>query len=144
MQETWWEHHIVSVIPELNAILRVECDCLTGVGHTAAGENASGGEAVDPEATVVDWAIAISEEARANRPHDSPDAERVHPHPVDNTECTVECMRAIFSLAHLNGLEESADSSRSLCHNVVDEVLEAASVREQPSLESLRHFIFFN
>ena len=111
LQETWWEHHIVAVIPELNSILCIESSSLSGVGHTATSEDTCGGEAVDPETAVVDWTISIGEEARANRSHDSPDAERVHPHPVDDTECAVKRMRTVLSLSQLNGLEESTNST---------------------------------
>ena len=111
LQETWWEHHIVAVEPEFDAILRVEGGSFPRVSHSATSENASSCETIDPQTAVVDWTIAIGEETRANRPHDSPHAERVHPHPVDNAEGTVKRMRAVLSLTHLDGFEESADGT---------------------------------
>ena len=142
VQETWWEHHVVAVVPELNAILCIEGDSFSCVCHTATGEDASGCEGIDPKTSVVDWAISIGEEARANRPHDSPHAECVHPHPVHNAEGAVKRMCAVFSLTHFNGLEESTNSTRPVSHSHVHEVLQATRVCKKPSLESLRHLFF--
>ena len=142
VQEAWREHHVVAVEPELNTVLRVESRSLSGTLHSASGNDGSSAPEVDVETAVVDGSVAIGEEPRSNGAHDTPGAEAAHPNVVDHSEGSVESVRSILSLADLNGLEHSAEEARSLGHHVVDEVLQAAAIGQEPGLESVRHFIF--
>ena len=139
MQEAGWEHHVVAVEPELNSVLRVERVLLSSPRESASRENHGSAPAVDPEAAVVDWTIAEGEETGANRSHHTVRSENANPHVVRHSESSVQGVRSVFSLAHFDSLEESSDGAGSLSHHIIDEVLEATRVGEEPGLESLRH-----
>tara|TARA_B110000305_G_C19090444_1_gene470507 strand:+ start:355 stop:564 length:210 start_codon:yes stop_codon:yes gene_type:complete len=62
VQETWWEHHVVSIKPELNAILSVERGSFTSVSHSASSEDTARRKQVDVETTIVNWPITIGKE----------------------------------------------------------------------------------
>ena len=54
MEERWWEHHVVSVIPELDAILGIEAILLTRFGESASSENEDGSETIGEKTGVVE------------------------------------------------------------------------------------------
>ena len=58
VEETWWEHHLISVIPELNTILRVEVHLISSVDESASSENTEGGPEVAEKSWVVQWTVA--------------------------------------------------------------------------------------
>lgn len=111
MEETWWEHHVISFVPEFNSILTIECCNISCSCESCSGKDHSEAPAVYPKATVVDWTIADTEESGSNWFHDTIPMEDSHPVEVTYSEESVEGMSTIFSLAHFNGFEESTDSS---------------------------------
>ena len=142
VQETWREHHIVPVIPELNTILSIECARLSCLVDAASCENHSCAPGVDPQTSVVDWAIGISEESGANRPHDTVHFEYSHPNKVDHSESSVQSVSSVLSWANLDSFEESSNWSTSWSHDIVDEVLETTI--QKVGLNSLTHFFRYN
>ena len=134
VKERGWEHHVVSVEPELGSILSVEHVLVSGLAESASGEDEHGCGEVDKETGVVKSAVHVSEESGTNGTHSSVDSEDRHPHVVDHSESSVEGVGGVLSLAHLEGLEESTDNSRSLSQSLVYEVLKRAGVFEEPGL----------
>ena len=139
MQERGWEHHVVSVEPELSSILSIEHILVSSFAESASGEDKHGRGEVVKEARVVKSAIHVSEESGPNWTHGSVDTEDRHPHVVHHSESSVESVGGVLSLAHLEGLEESSNRAGSHGKSLIDQVLKGAGVFEQPSLYSLRH-----
>ena len=134
VKERWWEHHVVSVEPELSSILCVEHVLVSGLAESASGENEHGCGEVDKETGVVKSAIHVSEESGTNGTHSSIDSEDRHPHVVYHSKSSVEGMSGVLSLAHLEGLEEPTNNSRSLSQSLIYEVLKRAGIFEEPGL----------
>ena len=140
MQETWWEHHVVSVEPECCAILSVELVVISCVLESASSKDHSGDEQVHIEAGVIKRSIRVGEESRSDWSHSSIDTEDSHPEVVDDSEGSVKGVFAVFSLTHLESLEDSTDKTWSLGVSIVDEILKRLSVFKEECLNSLRHF----
>ena len=139
MQEVRGEHHVVSVEPELGAVLRVEHVLVPGLLESAPGEDEGGRPEEDVEPGVVEGAVASADEPGANGSHDTVDSEDAHVHVVDYSEGTVEDVVRVLSLAHLQSFEHSTNEAWSLGQSLVDEELEALCVFQQKGLNSLRH-----
>ena len=60
MKETWWEHHIISVVPELNTILTIKGHHVSCSVESTSSKDHTCAPSIDPEATIVDWTIAVS------------------------------------------------------------------------------------
>ena len=90
MEETWWEHHVVSIEPELSTILSVEHVLISRLVESASSENHASSPDIDVKARVVQRTVSSSEESRSNRTHDTIDSEDAHPHVVDNSESSME------------------------------------------------------
>ena len=75
MQEVWWEHHVISVIPELYTILCVHLVLLTGFLESASSENHTSDEQVHIEAGVIERSIRVGEESRSDWSHSAIDTE---------------------------------------------------------------------
>ena len=111
MEETWWEHHVVPVEPKLNTILCVELHLVSSPCESASCEYHGSAPAVDPEASIVDGTIALTQEARTDWPHQPVNSPRAHPHLVHNSESSMKRVSTVLSLAHLDSFEESTDST---------------------------------
>ena len=90
MEETWWEHHVVSIKPELGSILSVEHVLVSRFVESASSEDHASSPDVDVKARVVQWTVSSSEESRSNWTHDTIDSEDAHQHVVDNSESSME------------------------------------------------------
>ena len=137
MEETWWEHHVVSIKPELGSILSVEHVLVSRFVESASSEDHASSPDVDVKAGVVQWTVSSSEESRSNWTHDTIDSEDAHPHVVDNSESSMEGVLRIFSLTHLKSFEDSSNETWSNSESLINEVLKAACVSQEPSLKSL-------
>ena len=137
MEETWREHHVVSIEPELGSILSVEHVLVSRLAESASSHDHARGPDVYVKSRVVKRTISSSEEPRSNWSHDSVDSEDAHPHVVDHSESSVEGMLGVFSLAHLEALEDSTNKAWSNGESLIHEVLKASSVSQKPSLKSL-------
>ena len=81
----------------------------------------------------------MTEESGTNRSHTTIDLECTHPEVVDNSESSVESMGAVFSLTHLEFLEDVSNKSGSLSQSFIDYILKVGCVSEEPLLEFERH-----
>ena len=114
VQETWWEHHVVSLKPEQSTILTVECLLISSMSESASGKDHSSAPNVAIECSVVQWAVSkVGEEARTNWSHDTIDMEDLHDKPIDNSEYSMECMCTVLSSAYFNSFEDSSDETWS-------------------------------
>ena len=75
VQEVWWEHHVVSIEPELDTVLGVESDIVSSVLESASGEDHSGGPEVAEKTWVVQRSISSAEESGSDWSHVSVDTE---------------------------------------------------------------------
>ena len=137
MEETWWEHHVVSIKPELGSILSVEHVLISRLVESASSENHASSPDIDVKSGVVQWTVSGSKESRSNRTHDTIDSEDAHPHVVDNSESSMESMLGVFSLAHLKSLEDSSNKTWSNSELLVYEILKTSGVSQEESLKSL-------
>ena len=137
VEETWWEHHVISIIPELGTVLSVEHILVSRFVESASSKDHASSPDVDVKSGVVQWTVSGSKESRSNRTHDTIDSEDAHPHVVDNSESSMEGMLGIFSLTHLESLEDSSNEAWSNSKLLVHEVLKASCVSQEPSLKSL-------
>ena len=128
VQERRREHHVVSVEPELDAILGVESVLLTRLGESAASEDEGSREAVDHKSGVVEMTIARTEEARTNGTHSTHDLEHSHPEEVSHAEDSVKRMGRVLTGSDLESLEEATDGTSSLGETLIDDVLERRGV----------------
>ena len=128
VEEVRWEHHVVSVEPELSTVLGVEHVLVPSLLESAPGQHHGSGPEEDVQASVVQWAIASADESGSDWSHDTIDSEDAHPHVVDHSEGTVEHVVRVLSLAHLQGLENSANETWSLGQSLVYQELKALCV----------------
>ena len=122
MKETWWEHHVVSVEPELSSILGIELILISSVVKSAPGKDASRGEDIDKKTGVVKGSICVSRESGTNGSHSTKDLVNRHPQIVHHSEGSMEGVGSILSLAHLNTLEDSSDKSWSCCKLIINKM----------------------
>ena len=113
VKEVWWEHHVISVIPEFYSILSVHLVLLTRFLESASSKNHCGSPDVYKETGVIKRSIWVSEESWSDWSHHSVYSEHAHPEEVYHSECSVESMCTILSLAHFDGFENSSNKSRS-------------------------------
>ena len=137
VEETWWEHHVVSIEPEFGTVLSVEHILVSRFVESASSEDHASSPDIDVKSGVVQWTVSGSKESRSNWTHDTIDSEDAHPHVVDNSESSMESMLGIFSLAHLKSLEDSSNKAWSNSKLLIHEVLKASCVSQEPSLKSL-------
>ena len=141
VQETWWEHQIVSLKPEQGTILTVEHSLISSMSESASGEDHSCAPKVAVECWVVQWAVAkVGKESRSNWSHDSIHMEDLHDKPVDDSEDSMEGVCAVLSLSYFDALEDSSDEAWSSSKSFINEVLKSSSVSQEKLLYSLRHY----
>ena len=146
VQEWWGEHHVVPVEPELNTILGVEFILVSWFGESKSCEDHNSCEAVDKKSRVIKWSVWSTQKSSTNRSHATIDLEHPHPEVVDNSEGSMKGVSRVFSLAHLEGLEEITNWAWSLSESLVDDVLKCfvGGRAEEPRLELVRHLKNYN
>ena len=141
MQETWWEHHVVSFEPELDTILGVDRHLLSSFLESKSTKDHSCGKDVTEEAGVVQRSVSLTDESGTNWSHHAVYSEDTDPEEVYYSEHSMKGMLTVFSLAHLEWSKNSTNESCSLTELLIDEVLEASGVFKQKLLDSLCHFL---
>ena len=136
VQETWWEHHVVSLEPELGSILGIKDSLVSLVLESASSQNHHGAPEIAEQSGVVEWSIAqTSQELAAMWSSYCVPVESLYPEVVDNLECSEEGVGAVLSFADLQVLENSTNETWSGGESLVNEVLETTSVFKDPVLK---------
>ena len=60
VEERRREHHVVAIEPELDTVLCIELHLVSSPCEAAPGEDHCSAPAVDPQASVIDWTIALT------------------------------------------------------------------------------------
>ena len=124
VQETWWEHHVVSLEPELGTILWVEGLHVSSSTESASGEDHSGTPEVAEQSTIVQWSVSKrSEEPWTDWSHQTIDLEDLHEEPIDHSEWSMESVLTIFSFTHFESLEDSTNKTGSSSKSFINKVL---------------------
>ena len=150
VKETWWEHDVISLEPEMSEVLLVEFGMVLSTLEFHSTQDHAGDKEVAEESTIVQWTVAeVSKESRSDWSHDSVGMEDLNDHPVHNSESLVEVVLTVFSLSNLNSLEDSSDKTWSSGKSFVNQILETFSVFQEEVLKSMRHifnliFIIYN
>ena len=66
--------------------------------------------------------------------------EAIHPDVVENSKGSKEGVSRVFSFSDLEMLENSTNQTWSLSKSLIDQVLEACGVSQEPVLNSSCHF----
>ncbi len=146
VQEVGWEHHVVSLVPELGVVLVIELQDVACADEAESRHNEEGEPEPHEEGRVVEGARRdTDDQARKGGAHHTEGVVDLHPVVVDNAEGAEGRVLRVLALAHLevasNLTNEAASLSKALVVDVLDH-LESTGFQE-PALKSLRHFPFF-
>lgn len=146
VQEVGWEHHVVSLVPELGVVLVVEVQDIASADEAEAGADQEGEPEPHEEGGVVEGPLRdADEDAREDWSEGSKHVIDLDPVEVNNAEGAAGSVLRVLTLTHFevagNLADETASLGKALVVDVLDK-LEATRVQE-PGLKSLRHFPFF-
>lgn len=120
VQEVWWEHHVVTLVPEFWVVLSVEVVQVTAAHEAEAGENNHGSPHPHEHTGNVDWTLGHAEETGRHWSHHGDCLVAENPVPVHHLHHTAE--RVLSHLALTEGVEasESSDSARALRETLIN------------------------
>ena len=136
VQEVGGEHHVVARVPELWVVLSVEPQDVAVADEAEPVEHHHRAEEVHEQGREVQRPVLHSQESRGDRAHHAHLLVDRHPEEVHHLEGLEEGVARHLALAHLEGASHAADHAGTLGESLVNEVLEAARVTEEPGLES--------
>lgn len=139
VQEAWWEHHTVTLVPEFGRVLSVEHENVSGASETETGNDTGSDENPNHKAGEVDWRLSDTHITGHDSSHTSWKLESHNIEPVAELEHWWERVLSVLALTKSVETEESTDHAGSLGEVVVPEVLEGHGVPQQEGLHSLRH-----
>ena len=142
LEEAWWEHHVVSGVPELWLILVVELEHVSLTDESEASQDVEGGEDIGEEGSVVQWSTCHIDESSQDNSSGGDGLQHSDVEPVADLEPGSKGVLAHLTLTNLEESEHITNGSLSLGESLVDNILEALGVLEEPGLKTLRHFSF--
>jgi len=144
VEEVGGEHHVVAGVPELGLVLRVEVDLLSRPLELHAPHHTHRAHGERNEPRVVHGAAVRRrvDEAREHGPRHRQQVVRPHVHVVRHFEGVAEGVGSHTALSNSEEVENPSDGARAGSESIVDEVLQAFSVGEEESLNTLCHNLF--
>ncbi len=141
VQERRREEHLVAPVPEVGVVLMVEDQVVPNVVHAESAAAAQSAKEPKQQAGVVQRAVVRADEAGQDRAggrhevvgHYKPDVEEAH-NPAEG-------MLAVLTRADLEVVEQAAKETGALGEALVDKVLQAGRVGQDPLLEALGHLL---
>lgn len=135
MEEVGGEHHVVARVPELRVILGVEPVDIASADESKPVEDHHAAEEVYKDARVVKGTILNADESAEDWTHHSHLLVNHHPEVIHHAESAQHCVAAVLSLAHFECSADAAEETSSGCHSLIDQILHASGVTEEPLLE---------
>ena len=139
MQETGWEHHVVSSKPELRVILSIEHQGVSDTNESEAIKHEYGDGDPQPQASVVERTLLYTNKSREDRAHDAESVVNHDPVVVDNSEKSVEGVLSVHSFSDLEPLEDAANESTTSGKSLINNIFESSAISKNPLLHSLCH-----
>ena len=140
VKEAWWEHHVVSSVPELWLILQVELKNISLTYESKSVHKVDSGEGVREESRVVESSSCDIDQSGENHSSLVDSLRSSNLEPVSKSENVSDGVASHLSLSNSEELEDLSNSSLSLGKSLVDDELQASSICKEPSLHTLRHF----
>ena len=141
MKEVWWEHHVVTRVPELGLILLIEGENVARSDEAESTQDHVGAEEPNEKARIIKWSVWYSDKPRKDVTLNGHVLVNRNPEEVADfkeSECRVV---SIFTLSNPECLEKVSDATWSWRKSLIDNVLEALRVSKQPALESSCHYL---
>jgi len=124
VQEVRWEHHVVSLVPELGVVLVIELQDVAGADETEARHDQESQPEPHEQSTVVQGPLGGADnETREHGPHNAQGVIDLNPVVVDHTEGAAEGVLRVLTLAHLDGTSHLTDETGSLGEALINNEL---------------------
>jgi hypothetical protein len=134
VQEVGWEHHVVSLVPELGVVLVVEVQDIASTDETEAGADEECQPEPHEQGRVVEGALGNTDDnAREDGSENSEDVIDLNPVVVNNAESAASGVLRVLAFTHLEVTSNLTDETASLGKAFVVDVLnqlEATGVQE--------------